>query len=167
MRLDRQERCSSHCRQLEPLLTSSERALTGSEPVRSFRNAQRPRHPGVINAVECDRPRAPDHRLAAGFRRQFDVEAFVARSRGMLEKIPIDPDDRVAGVNSRRHWTELHLVNDDMCTLGAAAAGLAGGRARTAAATASDNGLTGRKFHTVIADSLQAARHVSDAPETG
>jgi len=72
----------------------------------------------MIDAVEWDRPSMSDHGFPAALGRQIDVEALVARGRGMLEKIPIDPDDRVAGANSRRDRTELHLVNDDSVQLG-------------------------------------------------
>ena len=72
----------------------------------------------MINAIECDRARTPDQRLGAGFGRQLNAEAFVASGRRMLEKIPIGPDDRVAGANSRRDGAELHLVDDDSVHLG-------------------------------------------------
>ena len=89
-------------------------AFAGAHPwPHSFCDPQRSGHPRMIYAVEGDRARMPDHGFAAGSGRQHQIEALVARRRRVLEKIPIDPDDRIARTNSCRHGTELHLVDDD------------------------------------------------------
>ena len=67
----------------------------------------------MINAVEGDRPRAPEHDFATGLRSQLDVEAFVARRCAVPEHVAIDPDDRVADMKSSRRRPEFHLVDDD------------------------------------------------------
>lgn len=70
-------------------------------------------HVRVIAAVERDPSRVSQNKSSGFARRQFKIEATVARRRGMCDEVLVDPFDRVADPRPVRHHSEPYVLGHD------------------------------------------------------